>query len=167
MGSTCAWRCWQSRLRVRTKSSSALFPILTFDVQDNPSHEALDAAFDVFRQVEKRAGKHVTLTDTTPVRSMPDAKTRRYVAEKQTAKDAAYSARSLGAVIVMNSAVVRGAVTAIGWIKPMKIRHQYVATRLEGLRVCVQWLEAERMEVPETVLKYLRALERDATTPFP
>lgn len=152
---------------MRTKSSSALFPILTFSVLDAPSNEELDALFDVFRQVEKRPGKHLTLTDSSAVRSMPDAKTRRYVADKQTAKDEAYGARSLGAVIVVNSAVVRGALTAIGWIKPMKGRHQYVATRLEGLRLCIQWMEAERMDVPETVRAYLRALERDPTTPFP
>ena len=152
---------------MQTKASATLFPVITFDVHDHASIDDLEAMFAIFEQVEHRSGMHVTLTDASAVRAMPDAKTRRFVAEKQAIADAKYGPKSVGAVIIVDSAIVRGALTAINWIKPVKARQHYVATRLEGLRLCVQWLEAGGVAVPESVVHYMRALERDPHVPFP
>jgi hypothetical protein len=152
---------------VQTKASATLFPVITFEVHDNASIEDLEKMFGIFDQAEGRSGMHVTITDASAVRAMPDAKTRRFVAEKQAVADVKFGPRSLGAVIVVDSAIVRGALTAINWIKPVKARQQYVATRLDGMRVCVQWLEAARIAIPNNVRAYLRELERDPRAPFP
>lgn len=152
---------------MQTKASATLFPIITFDVHDNASIDDLEKMFGVFDRVEHRRGKHVTLTDASAVRAMPDAKTRRFVADRQSEADVKYGPQSLGAVIIVDSAIVRGALTAINWLKPVKARQQYVATRLEGMRLCVQWLEAARESVPDNARAYLRELERNARAPFP
>lgn len=152
---------------MRTKTSATLFPIITHVVQD-PSVDELEELFnELTKLLDKRPGKHVTLTDTTAMRTMPDAKVRRYVADRQGAHNEKYAARALGAVIIVDSALVRGALTAINWIRPLAERQEYVATKLEGMQVCVRWLEADGLPVPDPVRAYLRTLERDARAAFP
>ena len=152
---------------MRTKISAALFPIITLVVQD-PTIDELNEMFnELTKLLEKRPGKHLTLTDSTAMRSMPDAKVRRYIADRQGEHNGKYGARGLGAVIVLDSVLVRGALTAINWVRPLAERQEYVATRLDGMRVSVQWMEGEGMPVPDPIRAYLRALERDARSPFP
>ena len=127
----------------------------------------MDNLFGAFaKMIEKHPGKHLSLTDSTAMRTMPDAKGRRHIADAQARHDAKYGARNLGAVIIIDSPLVRGALTAVNWIQPLKSRQDYVGTRLVGLRTCIQWMEAEGM-VPEAVRAYLSALERDPRAPFP
>lgn len=152
---------------MRTKISAALFPIITLVVQD-PTVDELDEMFnELTKLLEKRPGKHVTLTDSTAMRTMPDAKVRRFIADRQGAHNEKYGARGMGAVIILDSALVRGALTAINWIRPLADRQEYVATRLEGMQVCVRWMEAEGLPVTEPLRTYLRTLERDARAAFP
>lgn len=151
---------------MQTRASSTLFPLLSFELFDSTTHEELDYGFDLFRQVASR-GMYVTVTDTTGIRSMPDALKRKYMAKKQAEKDKLYGAQSLGAVVIITSSVVRGAMTAVSWTKPMQMRNAVVATRLEGVRLCAEWLESAREPIPDGVHAYIRALERNPSAPFP
>jgi hypothetical protein len=156
--------CWAHLSRA--KCSMKLFPIITFEIREGAMQEDYAAMFDAF-QLPHDAGVHVSLTDTTGVRGMPDPASRRYIAQRQAALDAAHAKRSLGAVLVSDSMLIRGAMTAISWVNSVQVRQHFAATRLEGMQTCVAWLEEAKVTIPPSVRAYMRALERDPRARFP
>ena len=152
---------------MNASGTDALFPVVMLEVRDGATTTELRAMFDVLRAAGKRGKRHVTMTDSSTVKSMPDATVRRFVAEQQAEVEALYGHLVIGSAVVVGSGVVRGALTAINWIRPLAERQEYVATRLEGMQVCVRWLEADGLPVPDPARAYLRTLERDARAAFP
>lgn len=156
--------CWAHLALARC--SMSLFPLATFEIEEGAVEADYAIMFDAFKPPDARS-RHVSLVHTAGLRGMPDAATRRYVAKRQAELDAANGSRSLGTVIIAESALVRGAMTAIQWINAVQTRQHFVATRLEGVQASVVWLEAAQVPVPPSVRAYIRALERNPDASFP
>ena len=147
--------------------SSVLFPVIAIEVH-NPTIDDIDEVFNaIARVLEKRPGPYIAFADLVGLTSMPDAKIRQRVAERRAVHHQKYSPRILAVVNVVDSSLVRGTLTAINWLRPVTATHHYIATRKDGMRVCMQCIEESGMSVPESVHSYMRALERDARAPFP
>ena len=146
---------------MNAQGSDGLFPVVMLEVRDGATTTELRAMFDVLRAAGKRGTKHVTMTDSSTVRSMPNATVRRFVAEQQAEVEALYGHLSIGSAVVVGSSVVRGALTAISWITPTKVPQIFTTTRIEALAQCIQWLEGERIAIPEDVRAFRTRLERD------
>jgi hypothetical protein len=71
---------------------------------------------------------------------VPSAAERRHVAKEMAARHAAITRCCAGTAIVLTSAMLRGAVTAVLWLQPMKHPVAIVATRASGREMCVGWL---------------------------
>ena len=146
---------------MNAQGSDALFPLVMLEVRDGATTAEVRAMFDALRAAGKRGTRHVTMTDSSSVRSMPDATARRFVAEQQAEVETLYGHLVIGSTVVVGSGVVKGALTAINWIKPTKVPQVFVTTRLEALTQCIRWLEQEQIIVPADVRGFLRQLERD------
>lgn len=152
---------------MQSTPTAVLFPIIAIEVH-NPTIDDVDAAFNaIARVLEKRQGPYIAFADLSHLTSMPDAKIRQRVAERRAIHHEKYGPRIHGVVNVVDSSIVRGTLTAINWLKPVSAKHHYVATRVEGMRVCMQCMQAGGLAVPESVHAYMKLLERDAGAPFP
>ena len=92
---------------------------------------------------------------------MPDATVRRFVAEQQAEVEALYGHLVIGSAVVVGSSVVRGALTAINWIKPTRVPQVFTTTRMDALVNCIAWLEQEAVTIPADVRSYRMQLERN------
>lgn len=72
---------------------------------------------------------------------MPSAAERRHIASEMAARDAAITRHCVGIALVLTSALLRGAVTAVLWLQPLKHPNVIVETRAEGRVVCAGWLD--------------------------
>lgn len=142
--------------------TDVLFPVVMLEVRDGATTTELRAMFAVLRAAGKRGKRHVTMTDSSTVKSMPDATVRRFVAEQQAEVEALYGHLVIGSAVVVGSGVVRGALTAINWIKPTKVPQVFTTSRMDALVQCIAWLEQEAVTIPADVRAFRMQLERDA-----
>lgn len=152
---------------MRSTPTAVLFPIIAIEVH-NPTIDDVDEAFNAIASVlDKKPGLYIAFADLAGLTAMPDAKIRQRVAERRAVHHEKYGARILAVVNVVDSSIIRGTLTAINWLRPVTATHHYVATRKDGMRKCVQCLEAGGIAVSESVQAYMQRLERDAGAPFP
>lgn len=84
--------------------------------------QRLFATFDVFW---KRGEQFVTISDTSVIGTV-SAKQRQMVGEWLKQNRASIEKLSIGAVLVVESALMRGAMTAIGWVSQSPLDMTYV-----------------------------------------
>lgn len=152
---------------MQSTPTAVLFPIIAIEVH-NPTIDDVDDAFNaIARVLEKKTGVYIAFADLSGLTAMPDAKIRQRVAERRAVHHEKYGARILAVVNVVDSSIIRGTLTAINWLRPVTATHHYVATRKDGMRKCVQCIEAGGIAVPEPVRRYMALLEDNARAPFP
>jgi len=101
--------------------------------------------------------RFATLVETSAVSTMPDAATRKRLADWQNETRNEIARYNVVTATVVSSAVVRGAMTAMNWIFRPPNRQLAVATFDEGLDACVVALRAEGLALPPGLT---RALDR-------
>jgi hypothetical protein len=149
---------------MNAQGTDALFPVIYLQVRDNASVDELRAMFDVLRAAGKRGTRHVTMTDSSTVKAMPDATIRRYVAEQQAEVEGLYGHLVIGSAVVVSAGIVRGALTAINWIKPTKVPQVFTTTRVDAVVQCIRWLEGERIAIPSPLRGFRMQLDVDPST---
>lgn len=96
-----------------------------------PRGAASDAQYlEMFRTIEglwKREEKFLTITDTR-FTSVGDARQRQLIGDWVKKNDELASKYSLGSIIILASALVRGAMTAINWIAQPRNPSIYVGS---------------------------------------
>jgi hypothetical protein len=70
----------------------------------------------------------------------PTAADRKGITDVMSANEAKVERYCLGAAMVATSPLLRGALTAILWVQPMRHPHAVVATRQEARALCAGWL---------------------------
>ena len=100
-----------------------------------PHGEASDAQYmEMFRTIEglwKRQEKFLTITDTR-FSSVGSARQRQLIGDWMKKHEESTNKYSLGSIIIISSALVRGAMTAINWIAQPRIQSIYVGTPEEA-----------------------------------
>ena len=151
-------------LGMNAQGTDALFPVIYLEVRDGASIDELRGMFDVLRAAGKRGMRHVTLTDSSTVKAMPDATVRRFVAEQQSEVEALYGHLVIGSAVVVSSGIVRGALTAINWLKPTKVPQVFTTTRVDATIQCIRWLESERIVIPSALRGFRMKLDTEPST---
>jgi hypothetical protein len=114
--------------------------------------EALDHVKELMEEVAS-GEKIFVLTDLS--RSKAASASQRKVGAEFSARSAALQRRTVvGNAFVITSAVVRGVVTAVSWLRSSPVPTKVVATREEGLHFGLDLLEAHLSPLPP----HLRAL---------
>ena len=121
------------------------------------------------RQIDSvylRNERFATLVDCSAVKTMPDASTRKRLAEWQNETRAKIARLNVVSATVIDSAVVRGAMTAMNWIFQPPNRQVTVATFAEALEACVLALRAEGLKLPRGLDRPSRPLPKKARDLF-
>jgi hypothetical protein len=71
---------------------------------------------------------------------IPSAADRKRIAATIAAYEAKVERFCVGAALVVTNPVLRGAVTAVLWVHPMRHPHALVGTRQEARNLCAGWL---------------------------
>jgi hypothetical protein len=131
-----------------------------FDLQYFPlvvvlvtSPEAVDEdgireLFARFADLYRARKRYAILMDTTAAREVPNAKQRKVLTDLY--KECIPNVRRwcVGSATVVDSALVRGVITAVTWVVPPPCPLVNVATRKEAIDWCCTRLEAEGIAVP-------------------
>jgi hypothetical protein len=135
-----------------------LFPLVLTFMSGHARTEDYDRIFRGFEALYERKAKFVVLSDIREITSVPDAPTRRRIAEWSQAQESFTRQYHLGTAMIVRSAVVRGALTAINWLtRPITPQLVFTDPR-EGADWCLSTLHSQGLSVPREVELYCRSV---------
>lgn len=113
-------------------------------VRCTPRGDMTDADYQtLFREFQKlwdKGDKFFVITDTRHS-SNASAKQRQLIGDWMKANSASIRRTSLGSVVIVESAIVRGALTAINWIAQPDLQNDYVKSWEQALELALKALE--------------------------
>jgi hypothetical protein len=109
------------------------WPFVISVIPPEPSEAFFERFFAKHRELLARKEPWVHLCDIRKVTKLPDARIRTMLAEESRKLDPLTARYTLGAATVIESALVRGILTAIYWINPPAAPSVVVATPHEGV----------------------------------
>ncbi|MBX7194924.1 MAG: hypothetical protein K1X94_22920 [Sandaracinaceae bacterium] len=145
-------------IRVRAEA----WPLLVVVAEGSLVRSELDVLEREVGAVYARKERFATLVETSQVLTMPDAATRKRLADWQNETRGDIARLNVITATVVSSAVVRGAMTAMNWIFRPPNRQIAVASLDEGLEACVAALRAEGLRLPASLTR-----AREAPRPRP
>ena len=98
-------------------------------LSDDEYAQMLDASEAVLARREPYVG----VVDLRELRRAPDARQRRLIASRAREMDKKYGEASLCSIMVVNSPLMRGALTAVEWLRGREQRDLWVATMEEAM----------------------------------
>jgi hypothetical protein len=131
-----------------------LFPLVLMTARQVLTASDADEVYDQFRAFLRRRSKFVTVTDVRAVNEMPDALTRKRLGEGSARFMADAKPYALGSAIVLESAIVRGALTAIQWISRPEQPSVYFGTLRPAVDWAIQKLEAAGVAITPAILAF-------------
>lgn len=102
-----------------------------------------------------RGERLVLLNDTFAV-ERPTPMVRKRLAEKTKAQNQDHGRAMVGSVVVIESALIRGAVTALGWILPSLADSEFVGSLEEAIDRSIAILDREGIRAPSGLRSYRR-----------
>ncbi len=119
-----------------------LLPISLLVTRRTLTATDVPGVFEYYRWLCRRQLRFVAVSDVRASQAMPDAKTRRRFAE-ESARFASDAAKwSLGAIVIVDSPLIRGAMTAIEWLYRPARPTRYFTDFHEALTCAVELLDA-------------------------
>ncbi len=115
---------------------------------DSELTETLERVRATLREDVRRGERTVIVIDMLHAAPLPAAQRRAATAWMKTNMELFESA-SYGAVFAIDSALVRGVLTAMLWFQPIKIANEVVGDLDAAVRWAIKRLESQNAEVPE------------------
>ena len=148
-------------LRSRTRSAQGfefhedMLPISLLVTRRTLTADDVPAVYDYYRSLCRRRIRFVAVSDVRASQSMPCAKTRQRFAEEAArfATDAA--TWSLGAIVVVDSPLIRGAMTAIEWLYRPARPTRYFSDFNEAIAWAVDLLQARHIPLTPAIRRFL------------
>jgi hypothetical protein len=143
---------------------SRQWPLVTFDqpehkVTDAATMEALDFLTGLMGDVGPRE-KIFLLVDLSQSKEAAPASQRKAAAQHSARHEELQKRTVVGSGIVITSAVMRGVITAVFWIRPPSIPTKLVASRDEALRYGLDLLEAHLSMLPPNLQQLRNQVRR-------
>lgn len=104
------------------------FPLVVMTIQGELLDEDYEEMFSRFDQLNRLGKRYVMVTDIRGVTKVADAKRRKWIAERMKSMEETYGHLSAGSVMIIESALVRGSLTALQWLTGKKDREVWVGT---------------------------------------
>ncbi len=130
------------------------WPIVSVELGESTTDAEHDEIFRRWEAIFARRERFAGITDTRRVRDVGSAKQRARVAEWTKSVGSVVARYSLGHAVVVDSALVRGALTAIGWVHRSPAPERYVGTVPAAWDYCLGNLKAAGIDVPPSVMAH-------------
>jgi hypothetical protein len=141
-----------------------LFPLVVIDM---PAHFALDDLASFTQTIEAlyaRKERFATLVDSRLVKGMPDAAVRKRLGDWQNETKHLIAKHNVFTATVIESAVVRGAMTAIHWVFRPPNEQVTVGSYDEGFRGCIEALRRDGLTLPPALERVARGATPKSST---
>lgn len=154
----------QPVMRRASRPSSALgyefheemLPISLLITRRTLTAEDVPGIFDYYRSLCRRGIRFVAVSDVRASLSMPDAKTRLRFAEESIRFEADARTWSLGAIVVVDSPLIRGALTAIEWLSRPPRPTRYFSDFNAAISRAAMLLESGNVALTPNIRRFLR-----------
>ena len=130
---------------------TSTFPLVVATLPEEVHGADLERLFADYAAVYARHEQFAAITDLSRLSKMPGAKERKMIAEWLRSMDDKVRRYGLCTILLVRSPLVRGALTATGWIFAPPIPHFYPATFEEALDIATAQLHAAGLEAPADV----------------
>jgi hypothetical protein len=121
--------------------SDELWPLVVITYPSRTEPDDWEAMFDAMRRIHERRARFYTLHDATRS-GVPSAVERAVIARNTEALAGAVQRLLTGSCIVLESALVRGALTAMYWVAPSIPRSTLVANLPQGYYTAANEMKA-------------------------
>lgn len=118
----------------------SLWPIVRCAPRGVVPDEAYAGMFLTFEKLWDKGERFLTVTDTRMNESV-SARQRQLIGAWVNERGDLIKKFSLGSIIIVDSAMIRGALTAIGWVAQPDLHSSYVSDWSEASSLASQWLE--------------------------
>jgi hypothetical protein len=137
------------------KVSDATFPIVLLQSVGRCTQEEIDAAHAVYVRVYARRRSLIAISDARL--AVYDAKQRKLFADWTQRTLALDRGSTLATIVILDSKLLLGALTAMNWIAPPTIKQYAVGSPTSALETAQHVAEAARVQVPEPTWLQVRA----------
>jgi hypothetical protein len=131
------------------RSTHATYPLVCIQAIGPATERELDDASRAFAAAFERGGPIVCIADVR--RADHDAVQRRLLGDWANHVKTSYGARVLAVVVVLDSALLRGALTALNWISPPTVPQPAAANVREAVALAKRFYEQASVLVPPQV----------------
>lgn len=109
------------------------WPIVVMVLRGALTTEEYEKMLDASEQIHARREAHVGVVDLREMTASANAAQRKLIAARSNAMDRKYGHVSLGNIMIVNSALMRGALTAVEWLRGRKKKDHWVGSMDEAL----------------------------------
>ena len=139
----------------RIQLDTEAFPLVVMTVHDQWAAEDLRWMFGEFERVLQAQKRFAVIIDTSRAHNPPSADERKLITDWENASAEAIERCNVCPAVVFASALIRGSLTALGWLVRRKRPLVYVPTRREAARFCMERLREADLTLSEQARKYL------------
>lgn len=125
-----------------------MWPIVLVTIDDQLLMSDVEILHQACDQVFAVEDRHAFLVDCSTVRSAPGADVRRALKLYEDSRQAVSARKGIACAIVFQSAVVRGAYTALRWMSAQPVPNKAFGTVREAALWCIEAIAAEGIDVP-------------------
>jgi hypothetical protein len=131
-----------------TPSDVSIWPLAEISMPPVMTEADIRYMQDCYEQVFAAPTRHALIVDTTTFVRVPDATQRKQMKAFEDSRRQIIREKNIGSAIIIQSAVVRGAYTALRWISPQPAPNRAFPNLREAAGWCVQGIEADGQIVP-------------------
>jgi hypothetical protein len=128
-----------------------LWPVLYVRISGAVTDRGWRDMYAAYARFYAKKQRYLCITDATGLRAVPDAQARGLIASLAKVHEPDSKLWIWHSHVVFDSAIVRGALTAITWLAPPVYPISYVATAKDAVARSVSILQEARMQVPESL----------------
>jgi hypothetical protein len=125
----------------------AAWPVIQIAFTDAKNDEHFIWVLRQFEGLFTRREKYLFLIDATKATKIPSAGARHAIGKWQNDHQTDSKRWCAGGVILVSSALVRGAVTAMSWVHKPPVPQHFPPTRKEGVEWCIKTAEEAGLTV--------------------
>lgn len=143
------------------------YPLIVMSISESAtSRDDIDAMFARFHELAERAIQRGTYHASVCItRGTLTATERKYVAELTDKVPSAELERTVASYVVIESSMLRGALTALRWLSPKLVMVEHASSIDEALDGCKARLDERGSLVAEDAVRGARAWLQDQTRP--
>jgi hypothetical protein len=131
------------------------FPIVVVTFHDQWSSPDLVWLFCEFELLFKRGQRYALVIDTTRANNPPNLVERKLITDWENVNAEAIVRCNVGTSVVFTSALIRGSLTALGWLVHRKKPVVYLPSTHEAARWCVERLREADVALSSEARGYL------------
>lgn len=123
------------------------WPVVQITFTDAQNDDHFMWVLQQFERLFARRSRYLFLLDAMKATKIPSASARHAIGKWQNDHEADSRMWCAGGVILVSSALVRGAVTAMSWVHKPPVKQYFPATRKEGVDWCIKTAEEAGLTV--------------------